>query len=77
MVHVRAYKVEDRMIVHFCDVGKRQELSCPECNWQGSINEHLKEVSQQPVAIDCQRCAYPLAILTQPVAELLDVSISL
>lgn len=74
MVKVRAFKLRNRMIVHFFDSGSRDSLACPECSWSGTYSEE-PSVSETtlPEAIDCPRCSHPLAILTQPVAELIDL----
>ena len=77
MVNVRAYRFNDRMIVQFFDSGQRNNLCCPECGWNGAL-ENLADCSSAcAVEVECPVCSNPLAMLSSPMGVRLERELSL
>ena len=61
MFDIKAYSVNDRIVVQYFDSGESETLSCPNCGWKGGL---CSETENEFIEMHCPHCSTLLACST-------------
>lgn len=82
MISANAYRLRDRVIVHYYDTGKKNHFHCPECHWKGSAGRKDEGAVEDAAICDlaaahcqelsCPVCGTPLGMLSSRLLNFAD-----
>jgi transposase len=64
MFSIRAYKLDDRVIVQYYDSGTRDSVVCPECDWRKPAQSVCCDGGLSSGEFSCPQCGVNLGMIS-------------
>ncbi|MCB0322121.1 MAG: hypothetical protein KDD69_01075 [Bdellovibrionales bacterium] len=63
MLNIRAYKIDDRVMVQYYDSGREKLILCPECHWRQSAEGVVSDDGCSSGEFSCHQCGMQLGVV--------------